>query len=560
MALQVWLPLQGDLKNQGLTNITLDSGSPTYTNGKLGQCLNTGTLLFTAEDDLIVSLGENNIYSMCCWCKNLSTSASSRWVFYIGGDASGLMRGLWESNSTTNRHWAYSGSGVNIATSINTIDGQWHHLCFTSNGATVKLYVDGIYQSQITNGKTDALAANHIYLNASNYNLNDFRLYDHCLSPMEVKELSKGLVLHYPLNRGGWGQENLFNWSNNATGITLNDYQNKGSFTQFTNSLTFDPSATVGKKYTISFWAKSPNGTTPLQLYNANSNPKYFYFGSTTLTSSLGTEWQFFKYTVTNTQYSGSGTASTNTSIWKRIEIYAPNQMKVQVKQIKVEEGEVATPWCPNSSDNLADEMGLNGTTEYDCSGYCNNGTRTGTFEWTSDTPKYEVSTIFNGSNCVLSDSPTTEGATLAAWVKVPSIVNGAYFIDYKSGLGFGTWNNYLMPSCNASIKTTYKNTNFTINEWNHIVVVKRNSTTVELYINGILQPQHSTTDSWTTGVIDKLSLAARPNGTNLMSCQLSDFRIYATALSADDVKSLYQNSAYIDSSGNVYGAVYSEV
>lgn len=34
------------------------------------------------------------------------------------------------------------------------------------------------------------------------------------------------------------------------------------------------------------------------------------------------------------------------------------------------------------------------------------------------------------------------------------------------------------------------------------------------------------------------------------------DFRIYATALTANDVLSLYNNGAYIDSAGNIHGQI----
>lgn len=30
--------------------------------------------------------------------------------------------------------------------------------------------------------------------------LNDFRIYDHCLSPFEIKEIAQGLILHYKLD------------------------------------------------------------------------------------------------------------------------------------------------------------------------------------------------------------------------------------------------------------------------------------------------------------------------------------------------------------------------
>jgi hypothetical protein len=41
--------------------------------------------------------------------------------------------------------------------------------------------------------------------------LNDVRIYNHCLSPKEVKEISKGLVLHYPMNNCNIEANNLLN-------------------------------------------------------------------------------------------------------------------------------------------------------------------------------------------------------------------------------------------------------------------------------------------------------------------------------------------------------------
>ena len=126
--------------------------------------------------------------------------------------------------------------------------------------------------------------------------------------------------------------------------IRLNDYENKGSFTPFYNNFTFNPADYIGEYFTISFYAKSPNGTTQLQLYNRNNDPRYFYF-STVLDDSLSTEWKYYTYTFQNLDR-GEGYP-----LYSRIEIYAPNKMGVLVKQIKVERGNKATDWSPAPED-----------------------------------------------------------------------------------------------------------------------------------------------------------------------------------------------------------------
>ena len=151
-----------------------------------------------------------------------------------------------------------------------------------------------------------------------------------------------------------FGGTNLFKWpglDGYNKELQLNNYQNTGSFTQFTNSLQFDPSKTLGQQYTISFDVISPNGTTNVNLYNANGNPKYFYFASVTVASNVGNSWVHCKHTITNTQYNGSSTPATADGTVRRIEIYAPSKMGVKIRNVKVECGNKPTDWTPAPQD-----------------------------------------------------------------------------------------------------------------------------------------------------------------------------------------------------------------
>jgi len=94
-----------------------------------------------------------------------------------------------------------------------------------------------------------------------------------------------------------------------------------------------------------------------------------------------------------------------------------------------------------------------------------------------------------------------------------------------------------------------YSNLTVTANTWTHIAFVFKNSNATKLiYINGI---NHTNTNgpnktSTPAGIPDTIIV-----GTNLTG-YISDYRIYCTALSADDIKKLYETSMEIDSNGNI--------
>ena len=482
----------------------------------------------------------------------------------------------------------------NCSTSIET--NTWIHIAAIYKDKTLKLYINGDLKKSYTT--TYDISFNSITSfgvgaapngaeKLTGY-LNDVRIYDHALSPFEVKQISQGLILHYPLNRKGWGQENLVNnsdFSNLATtgtvirdetvlfhghptckisrtGATSNTYTGWSSQNLLSR-------LTPGTKVTASVWVyrestheiDSGCEWRMYQRYNNGASTDWtgFYFASDW---PIG-EWKRFTHTYTvRSDISG---AFLNFNVVKNGTYW--------LAEPKVEIGEKATNWSPSVTDALSTIMGLNETIEYDCSGYCNNGTRIGTFSWTSDTPKYSVSTAFEKGIISIPNSFVTTVDpvfSISLWFKLKSGITYTAYTDLIS-FSSSSYSNqpFRLELCGTPVGKTIMwfrgpsgqsggfavKSDISTDEWYHTVLVSEGNKQYSYYINGEkLGTYNGSANSWTpTG---NVSLGENINGVFYES----DFRVYATALSAEDVKSLYQNSAYIDNQGNIYGAIYEEV
>lgn len=612
MSLVVHLPLNGDLKQQGLSNkVATNNGATVNTSGKIGQCYS-----FNGSSNYI-TLPQGYFgakWSYAVWVYTTSTSAiqnlgccrtaagSGFSIFLLGGKIRidpGGNQVMWTTGYTF---------------PVNT----WFHLTVTCNNGAVKYYINGEYKESYTATVSSSYWGNNFSAGASQANgsgygnylngrLNDIRIYDHCLSPMEVKQLSQGLVLHYPLNRGGWGQENLYTASRDFSGSWVNGSiwtTSSEKYLGFTvkqkstvwGGISQNITCTNGDIFTISFYAKVDSGgeiisvhrsslgnvTTGLTLLDGNFSSSNVWVTK----SENGTQWKRYWATL-------KITSSDITYLQWRIENDIADK-NLYLCGFKLEKGDRPTPWCPNSADALYATMGINNNIEYDCSGFGNNGEyyaydSNGSITYTSDTPKFNTSThIASGSatansatgtrylygHCALTN-PTE--MSVAFWLKpISGGYNGTtshgYFCTttYEYGYisvgsdyqGSAMNNRDSAIDINDSSSTTQCRVIFqpTLGEWHHYVITY-DGQVGRVYTDGVQtsSAQFSSAralDSF-IGVVLGFSKAGgvwRKND----ACY-SDFRIYATALSADDVKDLYNNAAYIDNQSNVYAADYIE-
>lgn len=133
-------------------------------------------------------------------CKNISESTHCQFYFSIINGKT-LNLGI-NGGSDTNTKYSYT---------FNT--DTWYHVAATYDGVNYSLYINGEMVKTGTrqvDAFTDcnnlgigcrSLNANGTsYTNGKTKYLNDVRIYNTALSPREIKEISKGLVCHYPLS------------------------------------------------------------------------------------------------------------------------------------------------------------------------------------------------------------------------------------------------------------------------------------------------------------------------------------------------------------------------
>lgn len=544
MALQVWLPLNksGADKNQGLANINIVNNASYEVSGKLGGCYKNGTINSGWGKDYNACLG----LSASCWI-NIPTVEGNAIIlgsvhnypantrFYVG-----CYNGYF-SGGFGNTTWGDAASNRKIESNT------WYHLCMTTFGTNWKLYINGQCVQEKTSSANPVILYGNIYIGEKQALYNDFRIYDHCLSPKEVKEISKGLVLHYPLNDAYVQSTTNLNKSIGTT------WANWGTNTIIGDSF-ISPEGTAGSHIKCSSFTDGGICTTH-SSFSVKPDTTYVISAKMKVTGSTHRNLFYWReYNSSNTQLSENGkwsttnvieygngyklyygiitTASTASSVTLQSYFYGAGEHWIY--DIQVEEGSYPTPFAGYNISRTA-------TTVYDCSGYQNNGTISGSLSCSTDSPRYNKSCKF-GSGIIGTTSGFASAQSYTFWANVVDKTAQIVFVDGASKLGFGMISTYFICSSAGKTSAKYSTANLTIG-WHHFAVVND-----LLYIDGVLQEKPSGADMWTYSG-SMLEIGNRSNGTSYpWKGQISDFRVYAIALSAEDIKELYNTSCIINS------------
>lgn len=607
MSLQIWLPLNGNLKNNGCDGGTVSSvNASTSTSGKIGSCYSfNGSSSYLLGTHSFLSNSTPD-WSFACWMKLNSTSAgqclfSCRTIVDQKGIAVFYYGSTWLIDDGV--RWQFTPT-------VTIVANKWYHVCVVHKKDVGKyLYINGSLDSSTTTTSTPTVASTTNFTignsqtsstaasgNPLNGYLNDVRIYDHALSVAEVKELAKGLVCHYKLDdykglpnlvsnsktfsgwsaASGWTQVTTDNGSVGyrftRTGATSNNWVRliptlKINGNDYPNGITVSLDLLTPSKADI-----NQKCIGSIQTYQESGSRIGWAEPGWDLTNVIDGKWSRVSYAFSQTLLLRNNTSGTTYS-YTQFSFQLVQNGDITIRNIKIEDGDVSTLYIPNSSDAEYKALGYDSTTITDCSGNGYDGTLSGTLTASTDTARYGLSTNFNKSGYIINGSLglTTTAFTVNIWVK-PRTTSSQHFLFGT----FSTWPNngigiYRDSGSNkyqcvirSAGESTYsgKSITTTLNVWN-MITVTYSGTVYTGYLNGAKSFEVTYGSSGNVTHPNIMVGNSKYNSTPASENEealISDVRLYATCLSADDVKRLYNTAASVSKNGSLLGYEFNEV
>ena len=591
--MDLWLPLTQDTRQQGLSNASVTavgSGASINANGKLGKCYYLdGTSNGYISTDFPTNFGTND-FTISLWVKIPTISSGSYYAIVSSKQSAAISAGVGIYWNYSQKRFLWSTADRTNATEIWMADAvdtivydKWIHLVMVRDNNDAKhgcFYINGTrYELASVPTIRNITTATNLWvgkLSDGHYPcklyISDIKVWNgKALSPREIEILSRGLVCHYPLcdvsnqtpnnvaayptfdtssGHGGWNH-----WGNTG---------NLGHYSQNTNAQYIFRS---GQTYSHCFSDES-TATAPYLLYQSPSFSGGYRSLCAIIKEENGAEIkESIVYPVWNAAVSGSIPSGKWTSITplgngfylgkvegfqqdgsnNLVGIYVNAGYKIYVSEFYIE-----------NDRTVCSDFFYPSTTVYDTSGYQYNGTINGSLTVSSDTARYSVSTKFSGNatDYIVAPSLPTETKTVSCWIKC-TLGNKVAFADYNTNIGLGLYGNdkiisYVGSSNGGTGSCVAIGSNWKSDKWNHVVIEVTNNNGRDVYLNGVkLSPESN--DYW-THTLNELEIGRRSYASYCFDGYISDFRAYATALSAAQVAELYNTAVSVANNGTLIG------
>lgn len=326
VSLQVWLPLDGNLNNQGIASCsaTAGGGVSVVNDEKFGKCYS-----FDGSDDYI-EINSSAIYTalsggsqpitFSMWLKHTDTNRAVLFGDYQVANGIGFNLEL-DASATSGWRYYWNGNPDQwVGVSVAPADGKWHHSVCVYTGTQLLAYCDGKNVGSVTVTLSTVSKTSGSYLigrdgrtgvTAYAGYIADFRIYNNALTAAEIAELYAGKYIHYPLNSMPYSTQTIeYDISGNLNNATAS-----------TNLGTFAANTLTPKRYPYYY---SFDGTRYLKKtdfeYAGNIWSASIWYYATSLSSGYNCIMCLSSNDGGDTYKKMCASPNTNGNIWCKIE------------------------------------------------------------------------------------------------------------------------------------------------------------------------------------------------------------------------------------------------